>query len=922
MPFCHKCGAKLEDGDKFCVKCGATVKESKSALTDKEKKEISIPEKNEIKKESESVVVQKANTFTDKVVKPEKARRKFITPITVSVILILLAASVATVIGIFCFNMDKEETLSAEEIEQMELVDEKLGRLRKDDGYIRKSADEKYEEMMSAIKEEAAAGRIKKNSIIYDKDNKVITYEYSNGVWGAETLDYKRSSFLSGPGYVNPISSFNDHPDDIMSVTQNSTGKKADAIILNATTAHEERRWTKDWADRFDKEWERFGVETKIKYNVTLDDLMHLDGYEFIMIEAHGGYLSYNTFGIPHFHPYFKLEQEYNDYLDEKYSADLKKHRIIKTSGVYAVSGSFITAHNEDLSDSILFLLSCSILGNDKSLDKTWEKQLDAGNGKKGVSSFVAFQYEVLSEYGWEFAYVYGNSLIKGKTSGEAYNEAMSEIGDHTAWCDSEQANAWAKQYNLVSQYEVKKEHFKTKPVKAHVLGNKKAKFKWEDAGNDSPLISETTTDTKPSEVETSASETTVNDTSAPSETTETSETTAAASKKTVKVTNRYYKTRTFKNDGTTKKITCSVPKISISGVDTSAVNEKIYKNLKSSVTAFKIAKKGAGSVKYARYEYYIGNGYVSIITWADVQDLEGSGPYFYKHYVFNIDTSDGHIMTKKEFLSKFDMSEKDFTNAVKNKTSVKYNPNSQMPRSEYHEKVNNTEAPKNAVPYINKSGELCYATKIWVPGGPQAHDAEGVLVPKKKLSKAKVSTVNEPWRKAYIEFLATDEDVRSYEQDGICTEYTLIYLDDDNIPEIFVNTGTSAGGEYILTYHNGNIVKQYFPRTGSEYIERSGLVYTNTGHMWYYPLTITKLENGVFKVIGKGLSYVSEEDLKKMEKDENSDLILTYEWEGKTVTKDQFNAKVAELYNLKKSKVPNNYYTYDKFINLLKTGK
>ncbi len=39
-------------------------------------------------------------------------------------------------------------------------------------------------------------------------------------------------------------------------------------------------------------------------------------------------------------------------------------------------------------------------------------------------------------------------------------------------------------------------------------------------------------------------------------------------------------------------------------------------------------------------------------------------------------------------------------------------------------------------------------------------------------------------------------------------------------------------------------------------------------------------------------------------------------------VTEDQYNAKVAELYDLNKSKVPDNYYTYDEFVKLLKSGK
>lgn len=223
-------------------------------------------------------------------------------------------------------------------------------------------------------------------------------------------------------------------------------------------------------------------------------------------------------------------------------------------------------------------------------------------------------------------------------------------------------------------------------------------------------------------------------------------------------------------------------------------------------------------------------------------------------------------------------------------------------PNDEEHEHL--TDEKFNIRDYLNQT--MCTPTPI--PHSPEI---------------TKDTSDNEPWRKAYIDFLTTDEDVAPYEDEyGICTKYTLIYLDDDSIPEIFVDTGFEAGGEYILTYYNGKVIKESLSRTGSEYIERSGLVYTNTGHMEYYPLTITKLENGVFTVIGKGVSYISEEDYKKRAEDENYHPSLTYEWEGKKVTEDQYNAKVAELYDLNKSKVPDNYYTYDEFVKLLKSGK
>lgn len=181
---------------------------------------------------------------------------------------------------------------------------------------------------------------------------------------------------------------------------------------------------------------------------------------------------------------------------------------------------------------------------------------------------------------------------------------------------------------------------------------------------------------------------------------------------------------------------------------------------------------------------------------------------------------------------------------------------------------------------------------------------------------------LGEPWRKAYLDYLKTDETIKAYVPENCEYTYALIYLDDDDIPELVIDTGVEAGGQYIATYYNGEVKTQHFSRIGSQYIERSGLVYTDTGHMDYYPVTITKLVDGEFVVLGDGVSYVTDEDWKKMMEDENYPYILTYEWNGESVTENQYNAKIAELYDLGQSKFPEDFNIYEEFAYQLEHGK
>ncbi|WP_024865661.1 C-type lectin domain-containing protein [Butyrivibrio sp. FCS014] len=177
-------------------------------------------------------------------------------------------------------------------------------------------------------------------------------------------------------------------------------------------------------------------------------------------------------------------------------------------------------------------------------------------------------------------------------------------------------------------------------------------------------------------------------------------------------------------------------------------------------------------------------------------------------------------------------------------------------------------------------------------------------------------------WSKAYAEYLRTGAEYISFADGGSELSYTLIYLDDDDIPELFIDTGVEASGQMVVTYYDGKVVDQYLSRIGSQYIEKSGLIYTDTGHMDYYPISITKLENGVFSEIASGVKYVSEEDYDKMGEDENYPYTLTYEWGEETVTEEEFNAHVAEYYDVDKGKHPDNYYSYDEFLYLLENGK
>lgn len=176
----------------------------------------------------------------------------------------------------------------------------------------------------------------------------------------------------------------------------------------------------------------------------------------------------------------------------------------------------------------------------------------------------------------------------------------------------------------------------------------------------------------------------------------------------------------------------------------------------------------------------------------------------------------------------------------------------------------------------------------------------------------------SEPWCQAYLDAIPeyfADESYLSM------LTYTLIYVDDDDIPEVFIEGDCEAAGEVVLTYHDGEVNGMYLPRLGTQYIPGTGLLYTNTGHMDYYPVVITSLTDGEFTTVAEGAYYMSEETYAQLADDPEAELVYTYEWDGQEMSEDEFNDHVNEYYDMEQSVYPNNYYSYVEFQTLLTTG-
>lgn len=176
------------------------------------------------------------------------------------------------------------------------------------------------------------------------------------------------------------------------------------------------------------------------------------------------------------------------------------------------------------------------------------------------------------------------------------------------------------------------------------------------------------------------------------------------------KVSNAYKKSFKTKYLG---KVTSSYPKVTIEGVDTSAVNKEIKKDIDSKAKKHKVT-----------YIYYIGKKYVSIlVTIVFDSDWEESD-----HFVYNISRITGKKLSRNSFLSSYGISSSSFESRAK-KAIQKY-----WKKYKYHTmdkkayaKAYSKNTLKKALAYVNKKGKLCYLVKsMELPVGGNYYDVTG----------------------------------------------------------------------------------------------------------------------------------------------------------------------------------------------------
>ncbi len=150
-------------------------------------------------------------------------------------------------------------------------------------------------------------------------------------------------------------------------------------------------------------------------------------------------------------------------------------------------------------------------------------------------------------------------------------------------------------------------------------------------------------------------------------------------------------------------------------------------------------------------------------------------------------------------------------------------------------------------------------------------------------------------WKTAYLDFIESRESEYDFDY-----RYALVYVDNDDIPELYAMGVCEADGDLICSYKNGRVIEQHLGRMlGGKYVERCGIIINQNGHMGQYYDNVYKLDqNGFSQILNASYTerYVTLEN-------DDLEIINEYFIDGKAVSKDEYNAAVNSAVDLSQTR-------------------
>lgn len=159
-----------------------------------------------------------------------------------------------------------------------------------------------------------------------------------------------------------------------------------------------------------------------------------------------------------------------------------------------------------------------------------------------------------------------------------------------------------------------------------------------------------------------------------------------------------------------------------------------------------------------------------------------------------------------------------------------------------------------------------------------------------------------EAWRAIYLDRLSQD-DLDPNGEYGYT--YALIYVDEDDVPELVVDTQIEAGGCLLLTVHDGALDELTTDRRYFTYLERENLLCNADGLMGYYHDDIYAIQDGKWTLVASGEYHSDEGEVCEWSDELGRYVCAHYSWNGEETTQEQYMEQYRAAYDAQRAQEP-----------------
>ena len=176
-------------------------------------------------------------------------------------------------------------------------------------------------------------------------------------------------------------------------------------------------------------------------------------------------------------------------------------------------------------------------------------------------------------------------------------------------------------------------------------------------------------------------------------------------------------------------------------------------------------------------------------------------------------------------------------------------------------------------------------------------------------------------WKERYVSWMKSLMD----ESGSVGGRFSLLFIDEDDIPEIIWKTDIEAQGSLLVTYDGETLDELAVSRTGMTYLDSRNLVkdYSGEDQVMYdriYSIRdgkwILQAEGSVEEKTGEDGASAGTGQTKPGSAVHKT--VIIYTWQGQEVDGDTYDAKLSALFEPSETAVPTVFYDYSTMIGLL----